>query len=349
MGCYKQLSSPLPHIHPLDRNDLVNIQNSARKNDNSTGHARMERLVEVAVDDLVERHAEPLARQLVDMDRPVAAPLDPTGVAMDDDNQALSALQEILLGTDRDQIQILSQDLDSLRRQVGDKDALAASIAPVLGAAIRQQIQESREEIIEALYPVIGQIVLRAVTEAIRDLARSIDERLQAATDFQRIGQRIRSLFTGVSEGDLALRNGFPFVVQEIYLIHQESGLLLWHTSTSAKDTADSDLVGAMLTAIREFADQVLGGGKDQLHQLRLGNRELLLEFGHYSYVGVVIDGVVPAKFHWKLHKHIYAFERSVRHSLLRYDGDASALSQAARREFASFLPVIQTRQGVDQ
>lgn len=299
----------------------------------------MGRLVDVAVDDLVKRQAEPLARRLVDSPagrRTTPAP--PVGASVENDDAALSALQEILFGTDREEIQALAEEVHSLQRQIGDKKALAAAVAPILGDAIRRQIQESREEIIDALYPVIGQIVVRAVTEAMRDLARSIDERLQAATDFQRLGRRIRSLLTGVPVSELALRSGLPFVVQKIYLIHRESGLLLWHTSRSARDTADSELVGAMLTAIREFADQVLGGGRDQLHQLQLGNRELLLEFGHYSYVTVMIEGVAPANFRWKMHKQVYAFEKSVRQTLQRYDGDASALSLAARREFAVFL-----------
>ncbi len=290
----------------------MSTQNPARRNDSSTGRAKIERLVDAA----------------------------PTAAGAKKDDASLSVLQEILFGTDRDQIQLLAEEVHSLRRQISDKDALAAAVAPVLGEAIRRQIQESREEIIDALYPVIGQIVVRAVTEAMRDLARSIDERLQAATDFQRVGRRIRSIVTGVPVSELALRSGLPFVVQEIYLIHRESGLLLWHTSRSAQSAADADLVGAMLTAIREFTDQVLGGGGDQLHQLQLGNRELLLEFGHYSYVGVMIDGVVPANFRWKLHQHIYAFEKNVRQRLHRYDGDASALSQAARREFESFLSI---------
>ncbi|RLT39361.1 MAG: hypothetical protein DWI57_10430 [Chloroflexi bacterium] len=301
----------------------------------------MGRLVDVAVDDLVERQAEPLARRFAGNPagrRATAA--DPTAASVENESAALSALQNILLGTDRDQMQLLAQDLDSLRRQFSDKDALAAAVAPVLGDAIRRQIQESREEIIDALYPVIGQIVVRAVTEAIRDLARSIDERLQAATDFQKIGQRLRARFTGISVGELALRSGLPFVVQEIYLIHRESGLLLWHTSRSAQNAADADLVGAMLTAIREFADQVLGEGEDQLHKLQMGKRELLLEFGRYSYVGVVIDGVVTSDFRWKLYQRIYAFEKNVRQRLQRYDGDAAALGQAARSEFESFLSI---------
>ena len=53
-------------------------------------------------------------------------------------------------------------------------------VAPVLGDMIRHNIHDSRDEMIEALYPIIGQLIGRAVAEAIRDLARTIDTRMRA-------------------------------------------------------------------------------------------------------------------------------------------------------------------------
>ncbi len=263
------------------------------------------------------------------------------GAEPQETDAALSTLQQILFGTDRDRIQVLVEDVDSLRHRIDDKEAFALAIAPVLGDAIRRQIHESRNEVIDALYPIIGQLVVRAVTEAMRDLARSIDERIQAATNFQRISWRLRSQITGVPIGELALRSGMYFSVEEIYLIHRESGLLLWHATANQNErSADSDLVGAMLTAIREFAEQVLGGGGEDLHHIRFGNRELIMEFARHSYVGVLLNGVVPEKFRWQLHQRIFAFEDRVRPYLQNYSGEALPLSEAASREFRSFLSI---------
>ena len=310
----------------------------AQKRENPTGRSAAERQAAVRTGKSIEQQGGPPTRRAAGQRRTTPKRTDARQVADEPDaEEALSALQEILFGTDRDRIQVLSADVEQLRHQIGDRAALAAAVAPILGSAIRRQIQESRDEMIDALYPIIGQLVVRAVTEAMRDLARSIDARLQAATDFQRIRRRVRSLVTGVPVGELALRDGFPFAVQEVYLIHRESGLLLWHATRAPEPSTDSDLVGSMLTAIREFAEQVLGG-KDNLQQLRFGNRELVLEFGRYAYVGALIAGVTPSDFRWKLHRRVYAFEKKVYERLRRYDGDASTLSDAARREFEPFL-----------
>ncbi len=323
----------------------MNTQRPDQSSDTSTGRAGMGRLVDAAVDELVEQQAGALAMQMLEtsgmeasgMDQPPDSHPSGEGDGSEED-KALSTLQKILFGNERDQMETLAADVDRLRHRVNDKNALAAAVAPILGEAIRRQIQDSREEIIDALYPVIGQIVVRAVTEAIRDLARSIDEKLQAATDFQRIGQRIKAFFSGVPDSQLALRSALPCTVQEVYLIHRESGLLLWHATRSEENSADSELIGSMLTAIRDFAEQVLGGGKDRLHQLQFGDRELILEFARYSYVGIVLDGVMPTGFRSDLHKSIYAFEKESIEFLRQYNGEAATVQEAARQRFEPFL-----------
>lgn len=308
---------------------------------NRTARARpaMDRLVDRAVQDVAEQQAGLLAGKFVG-DRPGPARSGGGG----GEDQAFAALQDILLSSERDRIHLLNRDVQALRHQIDDKQALATAIAPILGDAIRRQIRESREEIIDALYPIIGQLVVRAVTEAMRDLARSIDEKLQAATDFQRLTRRLRSLATGVPVGELALREGMPLLVHEVYLIHRESGLLLWHGSTGRQDGADSELVGSMLTAIRDFAEQVIGGVGKELNELRFGNSEIVLEFGRYSYAALIIDGVTPSNLRWKLHRQIYTFEDRTQDQLSRYDGDASVFAASARRLFESFLSIAPER-----
>jgi hypothetical protein len=252
---------------------------------------------------------------------------------------ALTDLRTILLGSDKERIDSLSAEVQTLSAQISDKEALAAAIAPVLGSAIRKQIAESREEVIEALYPIVGQLVMRAVTEAMRDLARSIDERVRVTSAFDRIGNWFRSFVTGVPASELALRDALPFSVVEIYLIHRESGLLLWHLTRDNVSDTNADLIGAMLTAIREFAEQVLGTDREsQLHELQYGRRLILLEFASYVYVGVLVEGVPPVGFRSELRRRVTIFNQQARPHVRAYDGHAEPLTQSARLLFAPLL-----------
>ncbi len=252
-----------------------------------------------------------------------------------DDAEALALLQDILFQSDREQMNKLAQKVIVLERQVQDKDALAAAVAPILGEAIRRQIQDSRSEIVDALYPIIGQIVMKAVTEAIRDLARAIDERVHTALDFQTIWRRLKSLITGVPEGELALRDALPFVVQEILLIHRETGLLLWYGNRSGATGRDTDLVSGMLTAIRDFAQEAMGGhDENSLDELHFGDRLIAIEFARYAYVAVVCDGVPPVAFRADLRRRLYAFEGDSYKFLQHFKGDTEPFSARAPSHF---------------
>ena len=74
-------------------------------------------------------------------------------------DSSLDDLREILFGRDMTR---LEGELDDLEQRLTDRDTLIAIIAPVLGDAIRRQIRDARDEMIEALYPILGQLVALA-------------------------------------------------------------------------------------------------------------------------------------------------------------------------------------------
>lgn len=56
-----------------------------------------------------------------------------------------------------------------------------------------------------------------------------------------------------------AFRTALPFKVEEVFVIHRESGLLLHHETRDPASMSDSDLISGMLTAIRDFAQDAFG------------------------------------------------------------------------------------------
>ena len=97
-----------------------------------------------------------------------------------------------------------------------------------------------------------SQTVLAVVRDALRDLQRQIDSRLQTSANWPRFVRRSYARIRGISPGELALRDGLPVLRTSGVLIQHESGLLLAHYAHEGVGT-DSDLVSGMLTAIRDF------------------------------------------------------------------------------------------------
>ena len=245
-------------------------------------------------------------------------------------DRELEAPRELLLKHDRQQMARNEAELKALGQRINDKDALITTITPVLGDAIRVKIRDSRDEMIEALYPIIGRLVVRAVSEAIRDLARTVDARVQNAFSPQAIGRRVRAWFGGVSSAELALRESLPFEVTEVLMIHRSSGLLLQHVSRDPGVLEDSEIISSMLTAIRDFTAEAFGRGQHgSLDTIEYGDRRILIEAAEHAYLAVVVDGIEPAGFRAEMREQMMKLESDYADVLRHYDGDPAPLASA--------------------
>jgi len=244
------------------------------------------------------------------------------------DDPSLEALREILFSQYSQQIDTLESELDGLEERIENKDAFVAMIAPVLGDAIRRKVRDSRPEMIEALYPIVGQMVVRAVSESTQNLARSVDARLRQSFNVRTWGQRVGAEAKGVSGAEMVLRESLPFDVAEVFLIHRETGLLLWHISRDPDNAADSDLISGMLTAIRDFAEESFGRGVEgQLDEIQYGDRHILIEAAQYAYLAVVIDGIEPPGFRAEMRERVIEVSQAHESVLHQYDGDPTPLA----------------------
>jgi len=246
----------------------------------------------------------------------------------------LELLRSLVASPERARIARLEAELAELDARTRDRDALIAAITPILGDVIRHKIQDSREEMIEALYPILGQLIGRAVSEAIRDLARSIDARMRTSFTPQAIAHRLRARIQGIPESELLLRDALPFQVTEVFLVERQSGLLLQHLSHDPEAGEDSDLVSGMLTAIRDFAQDTFGREREgELDEVQYGSHRMVIEASRHAYLAAVIDGIEPSGFRADLRDRIMRFENAYVEILTQYDGDSS--------RFEAFKPVL--------
>ncbi len=237
----------------------------------------------------------------------------------------LEELRCILLGEEQGRLAELDATVGDLQQLLADKDALAAIIAPSLEGALRDEIQQRREEMIEVLYPIIGQTVVRSVREAMQELAAAVDARIRSTIAPRSIVRRIKARVTGVSDAELALRDALPFEVLEVFAIHRASGLLLRHVTLSGPAADDRDLVSGMLTAIRDFASDAFGHGQSgELAAIDYGQQRILIEAAELVYLAAVVEGVEPPGFRAQLRGLAIDIQSRYRHLLHRYQGDAA-------------------------
>lgn len=261
-------------------------------------------------------------------------------VAHDPATEPLAALREILLEEHQEQVvalhaqirhlQTLLAQMEGQIAQLNDPTALAAKITPSLAPAISISIRESRDSMIDALYPIMGKLVTRSVTEALRELVRRIDEQMRSTLSIKSLTRRVQARVAGVSEAELVLRDVLPFDVLAIFLIYHESGLLLKALSIAPELGEDSDLISGMLTAIRDFVADAFGRQEEgELNEVHYGDLRILIETAKYTYVAVVIRGTEPSGFRAQIREQLAEIEMQHVDVLLHYDGNAAQLAEA--------------------
>jgi hypothetical protein len=276
--------------------------------------------------------------------------LDREAGALRDQLRARSeALQDVIraLQAEVDRLEAAQADTDALVARItpaltnmmgrtirDSRDEMAEALGPVMGEAIRVQIRDSRKDMVEALYPVIGETVQRAIAEFARELQRNIDARLRATFGPQGALRALWARLRGVSPGQLALRDAMPFSIRELFLIQRSSGLLIAHRHPGSPDATDSDLIGGMLTAIRDFVRDAFGQGAEdeELDEVQYGDQRIIIQSGRTVFLAAVIEGVEPEGFRAWLRE--FVSELHVRHesALRRYSGDPASLPNLQAR-----------------
>lgn len=267
-----------------------------------------------------------------------------------EDQKALELLKQIFLNESNQKHEEFEDELNKLKYQLTDKEAkiqayypiitdllerkiidsqdeLAKVLSPLMAKAIKEQVINSKDDIIDALYPIMGDAIKRSVSESIKEIYTSINIKIENALRTGIFSKRIKSKITGISATDLILQESFPFNVSEIFLIHESSGLLITHVSSSESEiSSDGDLISGMLTAIKDFVSESFkkNGGSQNLYEIQYGDSKIVLERGLYSYLAVVISGQEPIHFHGDLsdlNTELY----SDHHKKLReYNGESS-------------------------
>ena len=212
------------------------------------------------------------------------------------------------------------------------RQELVDAVAPVLGDAIQVQIRESRQSLIDALYPIIGQLAQRYIGEFFRELQRNIDARLRGGFRPDRLARQTKARLSGVSPADLELRDSLPFSVREVFLIENESGLLM--ARSGSEEAVDSDLISGMLTAIRRFVHDsfALPEGPDPLDEIQYGDQRIIVREGRDCFLAVVIRGIEPPGFRAKLRNFVDQLHSEHAGTLRNYDGDSALLANIRPR-----------------
>jgi OOP family OmpA-OmpF porin len=156
-------------------------------------------------------------------------------------------------------------------------------------------------------------------------MLQGLNKALEMSFSWKGLRWRFEALRTGRSFAEVVLLHTLVYRVEQIFLIHAESGLLLRHVTEKGLEYQDADLVSGMLTAVQDFVrDCFAGGSQDSLDTMQMGERTLMMEKGSQLVLACVVRGTPPGSFRRTLRETLDIIQLETADVLENFQGETS-------------------------
>jgi OOP family OmpA-OmpF porin len=246
-------------------------------------------------------------------------------------------LRSLIVGPEQRQLRTIQARLDDPATQARDvsrvlptamllrKDdpQLTRALAPTVEEAITASVRRNPRPLADALFPIFGPAIRKAIAASLSSMLESLNETLEHSLSWRALQWRITALRTGKPFAEIVLLNTLVYRVEQVFLIHRESGLLLQHVESGSVSTKDADMVSGMLTAIRDFArDSFRVSEEEALETLQVGELSVLIEQGPHAIVAAVVRGTAPRELRQTLQEAVEHVHARVGEALVDFSGD---------------------------
>jgi len=228
-------------------------------------------------------------------------------------SEELDEVRQILFGREQMEIVQLKERMDNPRlfvkyiekvlpdaiklRASRDKE-MTKALEPLIEKGLEVSIKKNPKALADTLYPIMGPSIRKAITSTIFGMIQSFNKILEHTFSIQGLRWRLESITTKKPFAEIVLLNTLIYRVEQVFVIHRDTGLVLQHVSAEGAPTEDPDLISSMLTAIQDFVQDSFGdsiGDSVGLDALRMGgDRSVWIEQGAHAILAAVIRGTPP-------------------------------------------------------
>lgn len=258
----------------------------------------------------------------------------------------LAQLRAILLGPEQRQLEVLQRRLDDPDTRVEELSVLIAeaiavrakrdrtvqyTLNPIIEEALRMSVERNPHMLATSLFPIIGEAVRKAVAHALRGMVDSLNQVLERSFSWESIKWRVEALRTGKSFGEVALTHSLRYRVEQVFLIHRDTGLLLQHVATQHQVVQDTDLVSGMLTAVQDFVrDSFSGKSEEELETIQVGSYTVWLQHGPFALLAAVVTGSPPMQLRDVFARTLETIHKDFAEPMANFAGDAKPFNETA-------------------
>ena len=261
-----------------------------------------------------------------------------------DEHLAFAELRSLLVGRERDQLAAILERLDDAaarRREMADilphvlvehtsDPRFTHALTPPVERAITASVRSNPAPLADALFPVMGPAIRKAVAAALASMVEGLNRTLEHSLSWRSFVWRLEAMRTGKSFGEVMLLHTLVYRVEQVFLIHRESGLLLQHVTAGTGEVKDADMVSGMLTAIRDFVqDSFRVADSESLEAMKVGELSVWVEQGPRAMVAAVLRGTAPRTYRTTLQTALERVHLEFADEFEQFSGDTARFEGA--------------------
>ncbi len=252
----------------------------------------------------------------------------------------LSELRELLLAPEHEQLIQLRERLDDpalhakdisrvlaeaiVLRSAQDKK-LTTALTPTVEDILKDSVERDPKTLANALFPVMGPAIRKAIAEAFKKMTQSLNQILEHSFSWQGFQWRMEALRTGKPFAEVVLLHSLLYRVEQVFLIHRRTGLMLQHVVADLTSAQDADMVSGMLTAIQDFAhDSFTLQDGESLETLQVGELSVWIEHGPQAILAGVIRGNAPEDLRSTFAEALESIHLDQAEALEYFEGDTT-------------------------
>ncbi len=261
------------------------------------------------------------------------------------DSAELNELRRLIVGPELEQLATVQERLDDPAQRAADLYAGAAggrqgrksavalreSLEPFIEKAFASSVRKHPHELAESIYPVIGPAIRTSIAAAIREFAEALNQIVEKSVSFRAIKWRVEALITGKPFSQILLARSLLYSVEQVFLIHRKSGLLLQHAAAQGSVLKDADMISGMLTAVQDFLSDSFAEGGQELDTVDTGRFRLWMTYSPKVLLVAAVSGTAPAELRQVFRSTLDQIEATLETEINQFKQDDVSVFEPAK------------------
>jgi len=238
-------------------------------------------------------------------------------------------LRDSFAHKDAHTLRVLAEYLADIIHEASEHDlpTLSRSLQHVIGPAIAKEIADNRDAMVDTLYPIMGGMISKYVTQAIKELMENINRKIEQGLSTERIKRKIKAKLTGVSETELLLEESADARILALFVIHKPTGLLIASAQLEENVIDDPHMVAAMASAVKDFLNDSMPlqhDVKEEIQILSYADATLYIESAGSVYLVAFLDNEPDYELRGKINAFFADVVKKYADFFREFDGDES-------------------------